>query len=133
MEKYNDDGAPIVARWGTKLDDDEDITRYKTMIKRGNTVTVKPFTRSSAKVYLRTERDNGKAVKEGIADIFDWKNIDFSRFSFDSTDTLREIIVNTKVKKYKRLQFVVENAVVNEGFGITEINKHYVYGNFIKR
>ena len=133
MEKYNDDGAAIVARWGTKLDDDEDITRYKTMIKRGNTVTVKPFTRSSATVYLRTEKDNGKKVKEGIADIFDWENIDFSRISFDGTDTLREIIVNTKVKKYKRLQFVVENAVVNEGFGITEINKHYVYGNFIKR
>ncbi len=133
MEKYNDDGAPIVARWGTRLDDDEDITRYKTMIKRGNTVTVKPFAHSSATVYLRTEKDNGKKVKEGIADVFDWEYIDFSRISFAGTDTLREIIVNSKVKKYKRLQFIVENDVLNEGFGIIEINKHFAYGNFIKR
>ncbi len=132
-ERYNDDGAPIVARWGTKLDDDGDITRYKTMIKKGNTVTVKPFVRSSAKVYVRTENDVEREVKYGTADIFDWNDIDFNRFTFLTSKTLREIVVNSKVKKYKRLQFIVENDALNEGFGIIEINKHYAFGNFIKR
>lgn len=132
-ERYSDDGAPIIARWATKLDDDGDITRYKTMIKKGNTVTVKPYARSSAKVYVRTENDVEKEVKYGTADIFSWENIDFSRLTFLTSKTLREIIVNSKVKKYKRLQFIVENDALNEGFGIIEINKHYAYGNFIKR
>ena len=131
--KYNDDGKPIVARWGTRLDDDGDITRYKTMIKRGNTVTVKPFTRSSARVYVRTEKDIEKEVGFNTTDFFDWNDIDFSRFTFVTSRTLREIIVNSKVKKYKRLQFIVENDALNEGFSVIDINKHYVFGNFIKR
>ena len=131
--RYSDDGAPIVARWGTKLDDDGDITRYKTMIKKGNTVTVKPYARSSAKVYVRTENDVEKEVKYGTADIFSWENIDFSRLTFLTSKTLREIIVNSKVKKYKRLQFIIENDALYEGFGVIEINKHFAYQNFIKR
>jgi len=132
-ERYNDNGTPIIARWATKLDDDGDITRYKTMIKKGNTVTVKPYARSSAKVYVRTENDVEKEVKKGYADIFDWENIDFSRLTFLTSKTLREIIVNSKVKKYKRLQFIIENDALDEGFGVIEINKHFAYQNFIKR
>ena len=132
-ERYNDDGKPIIARWATKLDDDGDITRYKTMIKKGNTVTVKPYARSSAKVYVRTENDVEKEVKYGTADIFSWENIDFSRLTFLTSKTLREIIVNSKVKKYKRLQFIIENDALDEGFGVIEINKHFAYQNFIKR
>ncbi|MBQ3592734.1 MAG: hypothetical protein II982_00045 [Clostridia bacterium] len=132
-ERYNDNGTPIIARWATKLDDDGDITRYKTMIKKGNTVTVKPYARSSAKVYVRTENDVEKEVKYGTADIFSWENIDFSKLTFLTSKTLREIIVNSKVKKYKRLQFIIENDALDEGFGVIEINKHFAYQNFIKR
>jgi len=91
------------------------------------------LSRSSAKVYVRTENDVEKEVKKGYADIFDWENIDFSRLTFLTSKTLREIIVNSKVKKYKRLQFIIENDALDEGFGVIEINKHFAYQNFIKR
>lgn len=134
MARYSDDGAAILAVWSTKSDDDGDVSLLKTMIKKGNSVTIKPYTRSSAKVCFRTEQDpvEWEAVSDTL-DIFDWEDIDFSRFTFNANDAPREILFNTKVKKYKRLQIIIKNDAVNEGFGLFGITKHYVVGNFAKR
>lgn len=134
MERYSDDGAAIVACWSTKADDDGDVTLLKTMIKKGNSVTIKPYARSSAKVCFRTEQDpvEWQAAFDTM-DVFDWADIDFSRFTFNANDAPREILFNTKVKKYKRLQIIIKNDAENEGFGLFGITKHYVIGNFAKR
>ena len=134
MLRYNDDGAAIFACWSTKSDDDDDVTLLKTMIKKGNSVTIKPYTRSSAQICFRTEQDpiEWEATRD-MLDIFDWEDIDFSRFTFNANDAPREVLFNTKVKKYKRLQIIVKNDAVNEGFGLFSITKHFVVGNFAKR
>ena len=139
MARYNDDGQPIEAIWATKADDDGDVTVLKTMIKKGNSVTIKPYTRSSAKVCFRTNKDavDWGAVEwqaaYGTMDIFDWSDIDFSRFTFNANDAPQEILFNTTVKKYKRLQIIIKNDALNEGFGIFSVTKHFVRGNFAKR
>lgn len=134
MDRYNDDERAIYACWSTKADDDGDVTILKTMLKRGASVTIKPYARSSAKVYFRTDQD---AVERQAAydtmDIFDWEDIDFARFTFNANDGPQEIMFNSKVKKYKRLQIIIKNDAVNEGFGLFNITKHYVTGNFAKR
>lgn len=134
MARYADDGGAISAVWSTKADDDGDVTLLKTMIKKGNSVTIKPYTRSSAKICFRTEQDpvDWQAAYD-LTDIFDWEDLDFTRFTFNANDAPREVLFNTKVKKYKRLQIIVKNDAVNEGFGLFEISKHYVVGNFAKR
>lgn len=134
MSRYSDDGAAISALWATKADDDEDVTLLKTMIKKGNSVTIKPYARSSAQICFRTDQDavEWEAARDTL-DIFDWEDIDFSRFTFNANDAPREILFNTKVKKYKRLQILIKNSQVNEGFGLFSITKHYVVGNFAKR
>ena len=134
MSKYNDDGAPIEAVWATKSDDDGDVTILKTMIKKGNSVTIKPYARSSAKICFRTNKDavDWQAAYDTM-DIFDWSDIDFSRFTFHANDAPQEILFNTKVKKYKRLQIIIKNDALNEGFGIFSVTKHFVKGNFAKR
>ena len=38
-----------------------------------------------------------------------------------------------KIKNYKRLQFIVENDEVNEGFGIFQIVKTYKVGSYAKK
>ena len=134
MQRYADDDKAILAIWSTMADDDGDVTLLKTMIKKGNSVTIKPYTRSSAQIYFRTEQDPVEFFATGdTLDIFDWEDIDFTRFTFNSNDAPREILFNTKVKKYKRLQIIVKNDAVNEGFGIFGITKHFVVGNFAKR
>ena len=133
MARYNDDGAAIEAVWSTRSDDDGDPMVLKTMLKKGNAVTIKPYTRSSAKILFRTDRDAvAWQATKGEMDILDWEDIDFARFTFNANDGPSEIPFRRKVKKYKRLQILIKNDAVNEGFGVYAIVKHYVSGNFAK-
>ncbi len=133
-DRLTEGGTAITAIWTTRADDDGDPMMLKTMLKKGNAVTIKPYSRSSAKLLLRTESDPvAWQAAEGTMDIFDWEDIDFSRFTFQTNDAPAEIPFNRKVKNYKRLQIVVKNDAVNEGFGVYSIVKHFVTGNFAKR
>ena len=133
LTRYSDDGAAIEAVWSTRADDDGDPMVRKTMLIRGNAVTIKPYAKSSAKVLLRTDKDTVTwQAAEGTMDIFDWADIDFSRFTFVSNDAPQEIPFRCKVKNYTRLQILVKNDAVNEGFGVYGIVKHFAFGGFEK-
>lgn len=133
--RYSDDGAAISAVWATKYDDDGTPSYYKTLLKKGCCVTLKPMNRSSGTVYFRTDKSGGgeQAVARDTMDIFDWEDIDFSRFTFKSDDGPQEIFFQKKIKNYKRMQIIIRNAEVDEGFGVYQITKHYVVGNFAKK
>lgn len=134
MKRFSDDGAAIEAVWSTRADDDGDPMVYKTMLKKGSAVTIKPYARSGAKILFRTDRDAVSwQATEGTMDIFDWEDIDFARFTFNANDAPSEIPFGRKAKKYKRLQIIVKNDSVNEGFGVYAIVKHFVAGDFAKR
>ena len=135
MSRYSDDGAAISAVWATKYDDDGTPAVLKTLLKRGCCVTIKPYTRSSAEVYIRADRTGGheKRVAGKPMDILDFSDIDFERITFNTDESPQEIFLNRKVKNYKRLQIIVRNHEPNEGFGIFQITKHYVTGNYAKR
>lgn len=127
-------GAAITAVWATRADDDGDPMVLKTLLKKGNAVTIKPYRRSSAKILFRTDRDAAAwQAAEGTMDIFDWEDIDFSRFTFNANDAPQEVPFRCKVKNYKRLQILIKNDAVNEGFGVYGIVKHFVTGNFAKK
>ena len=127
-------GQAITAVWSTRSDDDGDPMVLKTLLKKGNAVTMKPFNRSSGRILFRTDKDAvAWDVNFETLDILDWEDIDFSRFTFNSNDAPMEIPFNRKVKNYKRLQIMIKNDTVNEGFGVYGIVKHYVTGNFAKR
>lgn len=135
VTRYSDGGAAIDAVWATKYDDDGSPALMKTMLKRGCCVTIKPYARSSGTVYFRSDRTAGEEKKTAskIMDILDFSDIDFERFTFNTDDSPQEIFLNRKVKNYKRMQIVVRNSEPNEGFGIFQITKHYVVGNYSKR
>lgn len=135
MSRYSDDGAAISAVWATKYDDDGTPAVLKTLLKRGCCVTIKPYARSSAEVYIRADRTGGheKKVAGKPMDILDFSDIDFERITFNTDESPQEIFLNRKVKNYKRLQIIVRNQEPNEGFGIFQITKHYVTGNYAKR
>ncbi len=135
MARYSDDGAAIDAVWSTTYDDDGTPALLKTMIKRGCCVTIKPYARSSGTIYFRSDRTGGasREVAQKPMDILDFTDIDFERFTFNTDDSPQEIFLNRKVKNYKRLQLIVRNSEANEGFGIFQITKHFVVGNYAKR
>ncbi len=135
VSRFSDDGAPVKAVWATKYDDDGAPSRLKTLLKTGCCVTIKPYARSSGTVYFRTDRSDGteREVSRATMDILDLGDIDFERFTFSSDESPQEIFFRRKVKNYKRLQIIVRNDEADEGFGVYQITKHYVAGNFARR
>ena len=133
MNKYNDNGQPITAIWTTKLDNDDMPEMLKTMQKKGCVITTKPFPRSSIEVGVKTS-DSGQArlVKTTYLGYLDLADIDFENFTFYSNDNARSVVLRTKVKKYKALQFVLRNDKLNEGFGVFSITKNYIVVNYMK-
>ena len=126
------DGTAIIAEWYTKADDDGDFMTYKTMVKRGSGVMMKPYTRTKVIVYAKTDRDFGRKIRESLLDIFNFWDIDFSRFSFVTTDSPQVVPFNSKVKKYKTLQLIVRSEGVNEAFGVFGIIKRYTIGTSVR-
>ena len=133
MAAYNDDGAAIRAVWATVADDDGYIGQYKTMLKRGCSVTIKPFSRSSVEISVQTEKDTGRFVRYQTMDILSWEEIDFERFTFNGIESPQTVMFNRKIKKYLTAQVIVKNEAVNEAFGLYKIEKRYTKGNYSKR
>ena len=131
--KYNDDGKAIVASWSTLNDDDDAPHLYKSMTKKGCLVTIKPYARSSGTIYVCKDGNPRQFLRSGIMDILDWDDIDFDRFTFNTNDSPQDIFFKKKVKKYKRLQIIVENDALNEGFGVLQIVKTFTVGNYAKK
>ena len=131
MDAYSDDGRAIVADWSTKLDDDGDFMRMKTMIKRGSGVYLKTYTRSGVRVIARTDADFGRELRHGNASIFTFADVDFSDFTFN---TLPQNVLpfGQKVKKYKLMQIICRNDAVNQGFGVYGIEKRFIWGRTVK-
>lgn len=133
MSKYSDDGKAIVASWSTLNDDDDAPHLYKSMTKKGCLVTIKPYTRSSGTIYVCKDGNPRQFLRSGTMDILDWDDIDFDRFTFNTNDSPQDIFFKKKVKKYKRLQIIVENDALNEGFGVLQIVKTFTVGNYAKK
>lgn len=133
MTRFNDDGEPIQCCWATKNDDDGASYLLKSMQKKGCTVTIKPFYRSSAEIYISKDGDVEEFVRRHNMDLLNWWDIDFERFSFMTNDSPQDVYLKKKVKKYKRLQIFVYNKGLNEGFGIFQIAKTFRVGNYAKK
>lgn len=132
MSVYSDDGEAITAQWATKEDDDDDFMRYKTMIRRGSGVMAKPYVQSRVKIAVVTDSSFENVVRERENGIFDWSDLDFAHFTFNTFDGPRIIPINRKVRKYKRMQLIIRNENVNQGFGIYGIIKRYRFGGYVK-
>lgn len=133
VTKYNDNGLPVTAIWTTKLDNDDMPEMLKTMQKKGCVITTKPFPRSSIEVGVKTsESGEARLIKSTHLGYLDLADIDFENYTFYSNDNARSVVLRTKMKKYKALQFVLKNDKLNEGFGVFSITKNYIVVNYMK-
>ena len=128
---YSDDGEAIVAEWATTFSDDGDFMRLKTMKKKGSGVMLKTYLRSGVKVCIRTDKDFEKEIRDKSAGLFNFEDIDFGDFTFNTSPYL-VVPFNAKFKKYKAIQVICRNDKVNQAFGVLGIIRRYVIGNFAK-
>lgn len=132
MSRFADDDMPIAANWATKADDDGDFALLKSIPLRGSAVMVKPYTQSSAKITIRTERDFGKEIRTTETGRFDFSEISFDNFTFSTSDSPEVVTLNRKIKRYKTCQIIVANDAIYEGFGVYGIIKRYTVGHYAR-
>ena len=113
-------GKPVKAKWTSLLDGDSAPHYYKTLQKKGTMVTVAPPMQTSCQITL--VRDAHDSIYVGR----------FNGGTFALTDAVLDAFTKKKVKKYKRLQFVIENNEA-EPFGIISVVKSYILNNYAKR
>ena len=119
---YADDGEPIHMYWKTPILTHGTLARYKTL--KNFYLMMAPYRRSSVEVFYRYNSSE-RLVKESTMDIFDFNDIDFTRFAFTTDDSPMVIATNTKAKKYMHIQFKIENNVAGEGCGFYEMELGY--------
>ncbi|MBQ9942293.1 MAG: hypothetical protein IJP03_04720, partial [Christensenellaceae bacterium] len=118
MAAYTDDGKTIYAKWTSPILDGGDMTRYKTVYPKGTGVLLKPQSRSSARLFLLTDRGERLEKQSIPMDIFSFDDVDFGRFTFFTTDAPRMQLLGGTHKRVLRFCLGVENDKANEGFGL---------------
>lgn len=125
-------GSRIKARWTTKADTFGTIARVKTLTKRGCTVMLKPYPRSSVIIKVTTHNVKDLELNSVWMNIWDFSDLDFSRIDFNAMGTPRVVPIGKKVKKFQQLQVVLESDGIEECFGIYGIQVQYTVNNYIK-
>ena len=125
-------GEPVKAKWSSVFDDDGAPQKLKTLMKKGTMVTIVPHYKSGVKVTLVKDGDAFEPLEYKSANLTSFENIDFESFSFSANAVAFDNFTKKKIKKYKRLQIILENDKA-EPFGITKIVKTYTVGNYAKR
>ena len=132
MIAYNDDGAPITARWTTGISADGDFFRFKNLEKNGFGVYIKTYPRTSVNVYVQPLDGARRKTTTIHKSRFSFDDLDFNALEF-TTQTTYTCPVRCRLRAYSGLQIITENNEKNEGFGVMQILYRYLLGSWIRR
>ena len=113
-------GKPVKAKWTSCIDGDGAPHYYKVLNKKGTMVTLAYNEATSCRVTI---------IKDGYTEYYIGR---FDGGTFSLGNAALDGFTKKKIKKYKRLQFVVEN-VEPEPFSILSVIKSFTIGNYAKR
>lgn len=124
-------GSPVKAKWCSALDDDGAPHMVKTLQKKGSMVTFSPHFQTGAELTLCKDGETYQYVGEHNATIWSFERVPFEAFTFVSSGQVVDVYMKKKIKKYRRLQIILENNKP-EPFGITNVVKAYTVGDLAK-
>ena len=117
--------VPVLAYWTTPIMNMGDMTSLKTL--KNLWVRLGKYAHMSARIYYSTQG----VILEKYDGIFDFSDIDFSRFTF-STDTDPSVLVaNRQQRKFNSIQFKVESRDSNP-FSLLEIVGEFIFNGKFK-
>lgn len=125
-------GTPVYCRWCSVHDDDGAPQKLKSLQKRGSMVTVVPHAHSTFHITLMKDGDGKYYLGSFRADRLMFESIDFSKFTFSTNAVSTDVFTKKKIKKYKRLQIIIESKDP-EPLGITNVVKSYTVGTLAKK
>lgn len=113
-------GTTVKCKWSSIIDDGGAPQYYKTLQKKGTMVTISPPMQTSCQITVKKDA---------------WEEIYIGRFdgsTFALSDAVLDAFTKKKIKKYKRIQFIIENNEP-EPFGIVSVVKSFILTNYAKR
>jgi len=130
----SDNGTAISAIWKSGFVDFGSYEYLKT--SRDMWFSIQPASRTSVSIKCPTNRKNEfdptiKTFKKGYV-LFDFEDIDFEEFSFETNRNPQPFRIKIKAKKYAFIQFVFENAEVDESLVFLSFKVACETGSFTK-
>lgn len=127
---YRDDEAAICARWSTPLSALGNESETKNVLSM--LPVLMPFSRSSAEVLWRTERESGKAEQVRMTQ-FDWASMNFGRFAFATRLAAQPVPVRRRQRRAYLFQATIRNNELDEPFGLLGLNIQYTVHAPVRR
>lgn len=133
MNAYSDLGEPIYAEWWSPVFDGGAPMHEKTINARGTGVIFKPDLRTSAKLFIHTDKHPILEMGEYYGDIFNFNDINFNRFTFKSGDISQVGISRQKIRNIHSFQIGVKHDGNLDSFGLLSMTINYTIGKQIKK
>lgn len=130
---FEGEDSAIRAYWCTAFDDDKYPTRNKSINSHWLAIQASDTIGRVKASFRRDESEEWIDLRDYEPKLnFDFGIIDFANFKFSTGKQQWTIPIHTKIKKYKRLQFRIENSEKGRGLSLSSIIKTFVYGDFNK-
>lgn len=130
IRPYNDDEQPINAYWKSKQFTFGADERKKLVEKVF--MSLKPYARTSADISYISNKKESDIVKSSRMDIFDFRDIDFTKFTFYLTAFPQEVMAKIKAKKVTHFQLIIQNDKLDESLGVLSLGIKYKYQSLVK-
>jgi hypothetical protein len=129
-DAFNDDGQPITAYWSSKVfsfgADDQRKLVEKAFF------SLRPSIRTSADLYVTTDRKARAKVNTTRMDLIDYAYFDYSKWSYSTNTFPQETRTKVKAKKIVYFQMELRNDKLDEGMGILSTALKYEYSGEVK-
>ena len=133
LEGTNDANTVITSYWTTIMDNFGYDNKLKTTSKRGGVIKVKTIPNGLIKVARRNNKYmEYRYLTEKSLDGFDFYGLDFSNFSFTTTNQ-SYLVFKMKEKKVNEVSIKVYSDEKDKPFGLYSITLEAFVGSYIKK
>ncbi len=133
VEGTNDNGETIESYWTTPMDNFGYPNHYKTTNKRGGIAKLRTMSNGKVNIAVKTDKmpEFLKIMEKSLRG-FDFNNIDFNNFSFETT---REVflIYKIKQKKIKEVSLKIYSDELDRPFGVFSMVLEAFVGGYAKK
>lgn len=126
LYSFSDDGTePIKGQWLTPEYYGGDFYTDKSFTKIA--VLLASAVATGCRVWAIYEGVTELLIDyDGTARYFSYANLSYSKFSYKTDTTPQELVEKIRISKKKKVQFLFENDVINEPFGLYSATAEYI-------
>ncbi|MCI8654267.1 MAG: hypothetical protein HFJ48_00075 [Clostridia bacterium] len=129
----NDNGIAINSYWTTPMDNFGYSNLNKTTNKRGGLAKIKTIPNGEVKIAEKTnKKEELKEIAKYSATGFDFNNIDFNNFSFETRNN-SYIVYKIKEKKFVEISLKFYSDELDKPFGIYSAILEAFVGGYVKK